>query len=198
MGRWTGLAGIALALGGCTTDRVTEPAQTADEQLLVSTAVDRAIGNVKLAIPQGSKIYVDAGDFDTADVVLPKYTVGSVRDLILRSGAFLAPDRKTADLIAEIRDGAQAINHRNFLFGLPALSVPMPLAGTISTPELALFKRDQQRGVVKVAITLYSAKSGALAASSGPVFGESHDVHTVILLLFGGDTQDIRPDPIKG
>ena len=37
------IAVLALGLAGCSTDRLTEPLQTATEELLVSTAIDRAV-----------------------------------------------------------------------------------------------------------------------------------------------------------
>jgi hypothetical protein len=100
----------ALCLVGCTTEHVTEPLQTATEQLAVSGAVDHAVGNLKLALARGAKVFVDTGYVDTPDdkdVVLPKYMVGAVRDLILRSGGYLVDDKKSADVVAELRTGAQ-------------------------------------------------------------------------------------------
>lgn len=185
---------------GCITNRVTEPYQTANEQLLVSTAVDHAIDNLKPPIPRGSKVYVDAQFFDgtpgTNDVVLPHYTVGAVRDLVLRAGGDLVDDRKAADTIVELRNGGQSIDHKTFLIGVPAIPIPIPLAGTVETPEIDLFKRDNQRGISKIALTVYSQKSGALAGSTGPIYGDSHDTHWTVLLLFGWDTQNIRPEVI--
>jgi hypothetical protein len=187
-------------LAGCTTDRVTEPYQTATEQLLVSTAVDHAIDNLKPPIPRGSKVYVDAQFFDgtpgTNDVVLPRYTISAVRDLVLRAGGDLVDDRKAADEVVELRNGGQAIDHKTFLVGVPTIPVPIPLAGTVQTPEIAFFKRDNQRGISKIALTVYSQKSGALTGSTGPIYGDSHDTRWTVLLLFGWDTQDIRPEDI--
>jgi hypothetical protein len=187
----------ALLLGGCSTVRLTEPPQTATEQLLVSTAVDHAVANLKPVIAPGSKVFVDASYFDSDNtIVLPRYTIGAVRDLVLRSGGDLVDDRKQADLVVEMRNGAQAIDHKSLLIGIPSIPIPIPLTGTVQTPELALFKRDNQHGVSKIALTIYSAKSGALAHSTGPVFGDSHDTHWTVLLLIGWDTQNIMPDDI--
>jgi hypothetical protein len=194
------LAAAALLSAGCTTDRVTEPYQTASEQLLVSAAVDHAIDNLKPPIPHGSKVYVDPQYFDIDpsgnNIILSHYTIGAVRDLILRAGGNLVEDRKGADLIVELRNGGQSINHKTLLVGLPAIPVPIPLTGTVQTPELALFKRDNQRGISKIALTSYSAKSGALARSTGPIYGDSHETHWTILLLFSWDSRNIAPEAI--
>lgn len=190
------LAALAmLLLAGCSTVRVTEPEQTATEQLLISSAVDRAVAALKPPIPPGSKVFVDSEFVDTRDLTLPKYTIAAVRALILRSGGDLVSNRKQADLIAELRDGAQSVNHQTLLIGVPSLPVPIPLAGTIKTPEIALFKHDEQKGIAKIALTIYGAKTGALAGSTGTVFGNSYDTHWTVLLVLGWQTQDIMPDP---
>jgi hypothetical protein len=95
-----------------------------------------------------------------------------------------------------MRNGAQSIDHKSFLIGIPSIPVPIPLTGTVQTPELALFKRDNQQGISKVALTIYSAKSGALAHSTGPIFGDSRDTHWIVLLLISWDTQNIMPEDI--
>jgi len=188
------LAGlVTLLLAGCSTERLTEPPQTATEQLLVSTAVDHAVGALKPPITPGSKIFVDGQFFDTDNVVLPKYTIGAIRDLVLRSGGDLVDDRKTADQIVELRDGAQSIDHHGFLIGLPAIPIPIPAVGSMTTPEVAFFKRDRQKGVSKIALTVYDAKSGALAGSTGAIYGTSHDTSWTVLLLISWDTDDIAP-----
>lgn len=66
----------------------------------------------------------------------------------------------------------------------------------MQTPEIALFKHDEQRGISKVALTIYGAKTGALAGATGPVFGAAHDTDWTVLLLFGWTTQNIMPDAI--
>src|SRR5205823_9874348 len=87
---------FTLGLAGCTIDRLSEPGQTADEQLLISTAIDHGIDRLNPNIPAGTKVFVDGQFFDNApgDAALySKYALGSVRDLLLRRGARLVNDR---------------------------------------------------------------------------------------------------------
>ena len=63
-----------------------------------------------------------------------------------------------------------------------ATGVPIPLAGTLSLPEVALLKRAETRGVAKFAATLYDAKTGALKSVSSASYGFSHRTHWVVLL----------------
>jgi hypothetical protein len=191
--------GVACALAGCSTDRLTEPTETATEQLLVSTAVDAAVARLTPTITPGTKVFVDAQYVDTtpADAALyTKYAVASVRDRLLHLGARLVDDRKAADMVAELRSGGQSIDHHGFLVGLPSIPVPMPLTGTVTTPKLALFETDRQTGIAKLALTAYD-KDGRLAAATGPTYGESQDAHWTVLMFVSWTDQDVRPNPPK-
>ena len=70
-----------LALGACTSMRETSPQRTATEQLLISTAVDRAIAQVNLEIPEGTKVFVDSEQLEGSD---GKYAAGEMKDRLLR------------------------------------------------------------------------------------------------------------------
>jgi hypothetical protein len=191
--------GVACGLAGCSTDRLTEPTETATEQLLVSTAVDAAVARLTPTITPGTKVFVDAQYVDTApaDAALyTKYAVASVRDRLLHLGARLVDDRKAADMVAELRSGGQSIEHHGFLVGLPSVPVPVPLTGTVTTPKLALFESDRQTGIAKLALTAYD-KDGRLAASTGPTYGESRTEDWTVLFFVSWNDQDILPDSAK-
>jgi len=191
--------GAMLGLAGCTTNRLTEPGQTATEQLLISTAVDRAVDQLNPTIPAGTKVFVDGQFFDMApgDAALySKYAIASVRDRLLRQGARLVDDRKTADMVAELRTGGQSIDHSDFLVGIPAIPIPIPLVGTFSIPKVALFERDRQTGIAKLAVTA-TGKDGALTASTGPTYGESDHTQMVVLLFFSWTKEDLLPDGLR-
>src|ERR1700690_2206191 len=90
----------ALCLGGCASERDTQPARTATEQLLISTAADKAADQLKLQIPPGTKVFIDAGNFDGFD---SKYAIGTLRDRLAKAGAKLVADRKDAETVVELR-----------------------------------------------------------------------------------------------
>ena len=148
-----------LALGACSTERETSPPRTATEELLVSTAADRAAEHLDVAIPKGSKVFVDASNFEGTD---SKYAIAAIRDHVARCGGYLVADRKDADMALEIRTGALSIDEKSLLVGIPRFDVPIPLAGNFKFPEIALFKRAQQKGVAKFAATGIDARTGQL------------------------------------
>jgi hypothetical protein len=195
----------ALLLAGCTTVHVTEPIHTATEQLLITQAVDDAVAKMDVSFVSGARIFVDTSYVDQArdrNVQFARYMMGAVRDRLLRSGALMANDRASADVIVELRSGGQSVDHNTLFIGLPSIPLPLFLlaptaTNTITFPELALFKRDRQTGVAKLAITAYRQSTGALAGSSGPSFGSSNHTERVILLVIDDITSDIEPKELQ-
>ena len=197
--RFTAAVGAVLLFGaaGCATDRQTDPAQTATEQLLVARAVDRSVGRIDLAFPPGARVFLDTQYFDTDTVVRPKYTIALVRDRLLRRGASLVDERKAADTVVELRAAAQSIDYSNFLIGIPSFPMPIPLAGTLQFPEIALFKIDKRKGVSDLALTAYGRDSGQLIASTGSEIGTSLKSRLVILLV-SWTRDDVSPPAAIG
>lgn len=183
---------VLLALGACSTMRESEPGRTATEQLLFSTAIDRVCDKLTIDLPPDSKVFVDATYVEGTD---SKYLVASLRDRILRHGGNLVAARDQADLVFEPRVGALSTDRKKTLVGVPAIPIPIPLAGEFTLPELALFKRDRRQGVVKLALTSYDAKSGALRSSQAPTYAFSQQTEWVILLFVSWDSNDLMPDP---
>src|SRR5690348_16523070 len=114
----------ALLLGGCSTVRDSQPPRTATEEMLISAAADRAAKALQPHFAPGAKVFVDAQYFEGTD---DKYAISAIRDSLARKGAHLVSDQKTADLVVEIRSGAQSIDQNSLLIGLPSLNLPIPL-----------------------------------------------------------------------
>lgn len=184
---------LAFLLAACSTARQTEPQRTATEEMLISSAADRAVGELKLDV-NGKSVLIDASNYKGLDA---EYTIAAVRGLVAKDGGRLVTDRKTADVVIEMRNGAQSVDQKEFLIGIPSFDVPIPLAGSLSIPEIALYSRKEDIGVSKLTVTDYSA-SGALAGSSGPVYGFARDRRYKILLFIGWKTQDFHPDEDAG
>jgi hypothetical protein len=187
-----------LLLTACSLTRESNPPRTATEELLISTAIDRAVEGLKLDIPKSTSVYLDASDFEGTD---SKYAVSDIAEHVLLAGGRLTSDRSKADMVVAIRSGALSTDSEGFLLGIPAIGAPVPAAGVISLPEVDLLKRAETRGVAKFAATLYDAKTRALKSVSGVSYGFSHRTHWVVLLA--GWTQDdtiprsIDPESIR-
>ncbi len=181
-----------MVVGACTQVRESEPERTATEQLLFSTAVERVCDALAIQVPPDSRVFVDASYVDGAE---GKYLVATLRDRVLREGGQLVAARTGADLVFEPRVGALSVDRKKFLIGIPSFPIPIPLAGTIEFPELALFKRDRQQGVVKLALTGYDASTGTLQQSSEAAYGFSNRTEWAALIFFEWQDNDLVPDP---
>ncbi|MBM3600778.1 MAG: hypothetical protein FJX35_21460 [Alphaproteobacteria bacterium] len=180
---------LVLAPGACSTSRETSTQRSGTEQLLISRAVDKPTERLTLDIPEGTRIFVDANNVEGYD---SKDAVGALRDRLLKMGCYLMGDRASADTIVELRAGTLATDEDAILLGFPAFEIPVPLAGPVKTPELALFKRADRRGVAELAATGYGVRSGALQSSSNIEIVTSHRTRWVVLLIFSWTTTDIE------
>jgi hypothetical protein len=176
-----GLAALlAVPLFGCSTERQTDPPRTATEQLLISAAADRAADSLRLDLGPDRKAFLDATNFEGID---GKYAVAAIRSSLLKQGTRFVGDKKDADTIIEIRSGALSIDKHATLVGLPSWTVPIPLAGQLATPEIAIYKSEEQEGVAKFAATAYDAKDGHFLGESAPPLGRSHLRKQVVLVV---------------
>ena len=177
-----------LLLTGCSSALMTNPPRAVTEQLLLSTAADRAIASVSLPMIQGKKVYLDSTYFDSYD---PKYVLGSIRDAFSRSGARLVDNVTNSDIIVEARSGGLSIDSSESLVGVPASGIPIPLAGVVSIPELAIYKSSRQHSIAKLALLAYATGSREHIYSSGAMVGKSYNKYYKILGLIQWTTTDI-------
>jgi hypothetical protein len=179
---WTvGLTALLAALlSGCSTDRETDPPRSATEQLLISTAADRAAESLTLDLGPQRKAFLDATNFEGID---GKYAIAAIRSSLLKKGTRFVGDKKDADTIVEIRAGALSIDKHELLVGIPTLDIPIPLAGQLGTPEIALYKSEEQEGIAKFAATAYDAKDGRFLGESTPPLGRSKIAKHVLLVV---------------
>ncbi|NQU44088.1 hypothetical protein HQ520_12440 [bacterium] len=165
------LLGLALLfLNGCVMWDTTSTPRSAVEQLLLSGATDRALSGKRL-VAGDQKVYLDTQYLEAYD---DKYVVSKVREILGKNGR-LVDDRDDADVVVELRSGALAIDRSEFLFGLPAIPLPIPvLDGTaIKTPEIPIFKIVRRRGRAKLALFATSAHTRQQLGSTGTLYGEN-------------------------
>jgi len=182
------LAVLVLLVPGCVTVRTTDTPRTATEQLLVSTAVDRALEGLDLSSLKGRTVFVVSELPESPD---RGYVTASVRSVLCASGAFIAPDKAKADTVLELRCGSLGTNYAEALLGMPESAVPIPLAQSFTIPEFALFKTANQSSVAKLGVLAYEKGSGKQLASAGPLVGKAYVKRRVALLFFKFEQTDI-------
>ena len=172
---------VAALASGCATSRMTSTSRTGVEQLILSTAADRAVGKLDLSGLSGRKVYVDASNFESTD---KGYVVSAIRGRLGLFGALLVKEEKDAEVIAEPRSGALATDSSDSLLGVASFTVTV-LGTGLETPELALFKTVKQFATAKIAVHARERPSGKFVMATEPQAGEAYyHRYTVLFVLF--------------
>jgi len=186
LSHWLGLVLLLGSAAGCVNkQRMTEPIRSVGEQLLFSTAIDRALSELDLeAIGRlkGFKVYLSTVYLQTLD---QEYLVGSLRDLLLSSGVLVVDDIAQAEMIVEVRSGANSLDSATVTAGIAEdQALPNPVTGaSVALPELAFFKKQNNVSLTKVALVAYHADSREHIFSSGTLLGGAYDRHYQFLGL---------------
>ena len=169
---------MAVTLTGCGTTKWSDTSRTATEQMLISNAMDRAVGKMNFQALFNKTVYIDSSAIDAATD--SKYLISTVRQHLLASGAKVLDKEKKdeADYIVELRAGTVGTDRNDLMVGIPSFSVPTGwsseiLAGTTAVPEIAIYKKTDQRAVVKVAAFVYNRKTNSPLWQSGNIQTES-------------------------
>jgi hypothetical protein len=151
---------LVIGCVGCGSTRQTDTSRAATEMLLVSQAIDRAVGQVDFAPMSGRGVFLDTEFLDKATVDRG-YLVSSVRERLTIAGCLLKDDAKNAEFVVELRAGGIGTDRSSFLIGTPAITVPAVVPGLpTSIPEVALYKRNDQKGVAKIGLFAYQKSTG--------------------------------------
>ncbi|MCP3965714.1 MAG: hypothetical protein GY750_15270 [Lentisphaerae bacterium] len=174
------LAGAALFSFGCQTAKVTNTARSAQEQLLCTRAVDLALGKVVFPQVSNRKVYIDNKLLNSVD---KEYVQGALCRKIAMSGAMMIKNQKDADIIIEVFSGCVGTDYNSWLIGLPESGLPIPLAGTVNIPEIALYKRERQSGTGKIGLIMLDNKTHKSMLSVPLLYGESYYNRFMILFV---------------
>jgi hypothetical protein len=177
---------LALCLGllplGCGTTRMTDSTRAATEMLLISQAADNAIAQIDFTPLAGKTVFLDATGIPEKDVVDRGYLISLVRQQLAACGALIQDEKPRAEYVVDLRSGGLGTDRHSMLVGTPAVQLPSVMPGIpTSLPEIALLKKNDQRGVAKIAVFAYSRITGRALWQSGTVEAESRTKDTWLL-----------------
>lgn len=171
----------ALLLNGCGSVRETLPARSAIEQLLISTAADRAVAQLAVEPFSGKEVFVDPANLECLD---KPYVLQQVKTALRAGGARIVDSRDKAELVLETASGALSINRRDLLFGVPALPLPFQFGGqALKLPEVPLWKTVTYRGRAKILFSAVDARTGAAVGDIGLCYGKVQDSYWWLLIV---------------
>ena len=182
-------------LSACsTTQKVTNSARSATEQLLISEAITRSLPkqiDLPLPMPKGAIVKLDVTGL-TPDKDMAKGIVAGWLGFLGYT----------------VQDGPENATHRvnlvidslgsevgNTFFGIPPIQASLI---PISLPELALFKADLQSGYVRFHLDVFDMPSGRFIASSSPFIADTfYNAYTVLFLISFNKTDLTSPPQIR-
>lgn len=177
------VAGIALVIGmaGCGTLRTTDTSRSATEMLLVSQCADQAIAQMDFTPLAEKTVFLDGSGIDK-DLIDKGYVMSLVRQQMLASGALLQDDKTRAEFVVDLRIGALGTDRHSMLVGTPAVQLPSVVPGLpTNIPEIALMKKNDQRGVAKLAVFAYNRITGRALWQSGTAESVSREHDTWVM-----------------
>ena len=164
------MVAISLMSTGCHTSKLTEPPRTVAEMVMLSHAADQAIAQLDLDPLQGKKVFLDASYFESVD---GKYVIGALREAIAIHGGILVDQLDASQWVMELRNRGLGMDTRSALFGLPAMEIPVPFAGRVASPELALYKANLADSIASFAVVVYDRQEGLMLATAAEGEGMS-------------------------
>lgn len=167
---------------------MTNPPRSVTEQLLLSTAADRAVAHRDLSMFSGKKVYLDSTYFDSYDA---RYAMGAIRDALSSAGALLVDYVTNSDIIVQARSGGLSIDSSDSLVGIPKMGMPVPLSGALQIPEVAFWKSQKQRSIAKFALLAYENTSRQHVYSSGALMGQAYNNYYKLLGIITWTSSDI-------
>jgi hypothetical protein len=179
--------------------------------LLVSQSADQAVAQIDFSPLAEKTVFLDASGIDK-DLVDKGYVMSLVRQQMLASGALLQDDKTRAEFIVDLRIGSLGTDRHSMLVGTPAIQLPSVVPGLpTNIPELAVMKKNDQRGVAKVAVFAYNRITGRALWQSGTAESVSREHDTWLLgagpfshgtirqqMELAGEPIPSLPDVIKG
>jgi hypothetical protein len=156
------------------------------EQLLLSTAADRAIAGIPLEALKDKQAFLDTQYLDS---YRSAYVIGALREALDTAGVILTEKRDDADIIIELRAPTLSIDESETMIGVPSVSF---VAGGPALPEGPLYKKTKQDSIAKLSMYSYDRRHKSPAVNLGSSVGTAYYYRWRILFLISFRTTNLE------
>jgi hypothetical protein len=159
---------LHIASGCAFSTRVQTP-RSSWEQLLATTAIDRALMQLEWPGVDGKSVWVEVGP--PGDVLDDLYLQRSIEVVLANRGARIARNAENAEYVLSCLVGAIGLDISGRFMGLQGSQggfIPFTI------PELALYKNTLRKGFAKTEIFLVDIETKKILHHSGPVEGAAY------------------------
>jgi len=177
---------MLLLLSACALSREqSKTSRTATEQLLVSQALERSLSRVSVPLPDGSSVAVETAGLKDTDAAFTRELVASRLSSL---GVRVQKKEEEASYLVRVIIQTLGTDQENSFFGMPPVtSVLLPFA----LPELAIYKHEHQRGVVRLRLEIFERATGRFITSTRWYEGSTHFNQYTLLFFIGFHSTDL-------
>jgi hypothetical protein len=178
------LCSLLHGASGCAFHNQVQTPRSSWEQILATTAIDRALEQLEWPEVDGKSIYVEVGP--PGDVLDELYLQRSIEIALANRGAQIARNPESAKYVLTCLIGAIGLDINGRFLGLQGGSGGILLPFMI--PELPLYKNTLRRGVAKIETYLVELETKKIVHHSGPVEGSAYRRSKTYFFVF--ETRD--------
>jgi len=180
-----GLLAAAGLVGGCISSahHITDTPRSATEQLLVTTAAERAVDALAWPDLRDRRVAVEVVSPNEQDA---GYLKAALEARARELGAKVVPADE-AEWIVAARAGALGTERRELAVGIPEIPTPFGV-----TPGISFYTHLRRRGWAQVRLGVRGAEGERIASGAPALAGAFRSTHRILLLVI--DRDDIFPD----
>ncbi len=183
------LAGFSISTFGCATIKQSDTARTGIEQLLISSAADRALEKFDYRPISGAKVFVDTQYLDCVD---KNYVLVALHQHLLANRCTLVSKADESDVIVELGSGAVGTDRNELFVGIP--EIPLPPPSPLSMPKIAFFQRTKSMGTAKLALVAYDTKTKQPVMNTGYALARADHRNWQVLGLGGQQSGSVQQE----
>lgn len=201
----------ALVTGCALEQEVSRTPRTAVEQVLLTQAVEEALVNLSLRLPEGVNVDVDATGLesdrsrlrttnaDLGAIDRPSRDILYIRDIVAaelgrRGYRVSARDTESPYLVRVMAESFGTMQGIVFVGMPPVQSVLIPF----SLPELTLYKNQSQSGYARLHLDVYDNRTGEFLGSTPKLVGRAYYNQYTLLILATWHRTDVTAPPEAG
>ncbi len=174
---------------GCATIKQSDTARTGIEQLLISSAADRALEKFDYRPISGAKVFVDTQFLDCVD---KNYVLVALHQHLLANRCTLVSKTDESDVVVEIGSGGVGTDRNELFVGIP--EIPLPPPSPIAMPKIAFFQRTKSMGTAKLALAAYDTKTKQPVINSGYALARADHRNWQVLGLGGQQSGSVQKE----
>jgi hypothetical protein len=177
------------SLLGCASIKQSDTSRTGIEQLLISSADDRALDKCDLHPIAGAKVFVDTQYLDCVD---KNYILVALHQRLLANHCTLVTKAEDSDVTLEVGSGGVGTDHNDLFFGFPGIALPSP--ATVAIPKIAIVERDKSMGTAKIVLVAFDTKTRQPVINSGYALARSDHKFWQVLGVGGQESGTVQKE----